>query len=164
MKKILVSLLVAAMVGATLTGCGSKTEGGNGAAVEQTSNVSAKEVVDKMLEQNYIPMPMVLDEAQAKEMYNINLDDIESYEIAETGRMPGVGFIVVAKAKEGKVDAVKAAVEKIKEDKVGAAFYPEEKEIAEKATVEVNGDFVSLFILNEEVAQDAENFYKDMIK
>ena len=33
MKKILVSLLVAAMVGATLTGCGSKAEG-NGTQVE----------------------------------------------------------------------------------------------------------------------------------
>lgn len=163
MKKILVSLLVAAMVGATLTGCGSKTEE-NGTSVEQTSSVSAKEVVDKMLEQQYIAMPMVIEDAQAQEMYNINLDDVEDYAIAETGRMPGVGFVVVAKAKEGKVDAVKATVEKIREDKIGAAFYPEEIEIAEKSSVEVNGNFVSLFILNEEVAADAENFYKEAIK
>ncbi len=211
MKKILVSLLVAAMVGATLTGCGSKPEGGNGSSVEQTSSVSAKDVVDKMTEEGYVRMPMEIDETQAKEMYHINMDDVENYGIAETGispgpglivvveegyvRMPmeidetqakemyhinmddvenygiaetgispGPGLIVVVKAKDGKVDAVKEAVEQIKADKVGSAFYPDEKDVAEKATVEVNGNFVSLFLLNEEVAAEAENFYKDAIK
>lgn len=164
MKKILVSLLVAAMVGATLTGCGSKPEGGNGSSVEQTSSVSAKDVVDKMTEEGYVRMPMEIDEIQAKEMYHINMDDVENYGIAETGISPGPGLIVVVKAKDGKVDAVKEAVEQIKADKVGSAFYPDEKDVAEKATVEVNGNFVSLFLLNEEVAAEAENFYKDAIK
>ena len=48
MKKILVSTLIAIMVGATLTGCGNKNTG-NSSSVEQTSSVSAKEVVEKHL-------------------------------------------------------------------------------------------------------------------
>ena len=51
MKKILVSALIAIMVGATLTGCG-KANNGNNQSVEQgtgqTSSVSAKEVVEKL--------------------------------------------------------------------------------------------------------------------
>lgn len=162
MKKILVSLLVAAMVGATLTGCGSKAEGGNGAAVEQTSNVSAKDVVTKLNE--YIPMPMEATDEEAKDIYHLNLDDVESYGISLTGRSPGVGFAMVVKAKEGKVDAVKASVDQVLADRIGAAFYPDEKEIAEKATVEVNGNFVSLLIFNEEVAAEANQAYQDAIK
>lgn len=162
MKKILVSLLVAAMVGATLTGCGSKAEGGNGTSVEQTSSVSAKDVVDNL--KQYIPMPVEASEEEAKDIYHLNLDDVESYGIALTGRSPGVGFAMVVKAKEGKVDAVKASVDKVLEDRIGAAFYPDEKEIAEKAKVEVNGNFVSLLIFNEDVAEEATQAYKDAIK
>lgn len=162
MKKILVSVLVAAMVGATLTGCGSKAEGGNGAAVEQSSNVSAKDVVAKLNE--YIPMPMEVTDEEAKDIYHLNLDDVESYGISLTGRSPGVGFAMVVKAKEGKVDAVKASVEQVLADRIGAAFYPDEKEIAEKAKVEVNGNFVSLLIFNEEVAAEANQAYQDAIK
>ena len=162
MKKILVSFLVAAMVGATLTGCGSKSEGGNGASVEQTSSVSAKDVVDKLKE--YIPMPMEPTEEEAKDIYHLNLEGVESYGIALTGRSPGVGFAMVVKAKEGKVDAVKASVDKVLEDRVGAAFYPDEKEVAEKAKVEVDGNFVSLLIFNDDVVDEATQAYKDAIK
>ena len=161
MKKVLVSLLVAAMVGATLTGCGSK-EQGNGSQVEQGSSVSAADVVAQLKE--YIPMPMDVTEEEAKDVYHLNLDDVESYGIAITGRSPGVGFAMVVKAKEGKVDAVKASVDQVLADRVGAAFYPDEKEIAEKAKVEVDGNYVSLLIFNDDVAAEATQTYKDAIK
>ena len=161
MKKILVSILVAAMVGATLTGCGSKAEG-NGTQVEQGSTVSAADVVDQLKE--YIPMPMDVTEEEAKDIYHLNLDDVESYGISLTGRSPGVGFIMVVKAKEGKVDAVKASVEQVLADRIGAAFYPDEKDVAEKAKVRVDGDFVSLLIFYDDVADEATKVYEDAIK
>ena len=71
---------------------------------------------------------------------------------------------MVVKAKEGKVDAVKAAVEQVLADKVGQAFYPEEKEISESAEVRVDGNLVSLLILNNEVASDAVAKYEELIK
>lgn len=164
MKKILVSLLVAAMVGATLTGCGAKGEG-NGTSVEQSTGISAADVVAKLKEKEYIPMPIdVTEEQEVKDVYHLNLDDVESYGITMTGRMPGVGFAMVVKAKEGKVDAVKASVDQVLADRVGAAFYPDEKEIAEKAKVEVDGNYVSLLIFYDDVAAEAMQTYKDAIK
>ena len=71
---------------------------------------------------------------------------------------------MVVKAKDGKVDAVKASVEQVLQDKIGSAFYPEEQEVAENAKVEVNGNLVSLFIVNSEVSADAEAKYAELIK
>lgn len=167
MKKILVSALIAVMLGATLTGCGNKNTGNSSnieEGTEQTSSVSAKEVVAKLNEEGYVRMPAEVDDTMAKEIYHLNLDDIEDYGILETQISPGPGLIIVAKAKEGKVDAVKASVEEVLQDKIGNAFYPEEKEIAENAEVKVNGNLVSLFVLNSEVASDAESKYDELIK
>lgn len=167
MKKILVSMLIAVMVGATLTGCGNKN-GGNTPATEQgeqqSSSVSAKEVVEKLNEEGYVRMPGEIDDDMAKEIYHLNLDDIEDYGVLETQISPGPGLIIVVKAKDGKVDAVKASVEEVLQDKIGNAFYPDEKEITKNAEVRVDGNLVSLFILNSEVASDAEAKYAELIK
>ncbi|MDY3361266.1 MAG: DUF4358 domain-containing protein [Clostridium celatum] len=163
MKKLLVSALIAIMVGATLTGCGNKNVG-NGSSVEQASSVSAKEVVEKLGEEGYVRMPAEIDDTMANEIYHLNLDDVEDYGILETQISPGPGFIMVVKAKDGKVDAVKASVEQVLQDKIGSAFYPEEQEVAENAKVEVNGNLVSLFIVNSQVSADAEAKYAELIK
>ena len=163
MKKLLVSTLIAVMVGATLTGCGNKNTG-NGASIEETSSVSAADVVDALKEDGYVRAPAEVDDTMAKEIYHLNLDDVDSYGIIETQISPGPGLIMVVKAKDGKVDAVKASLEEVLSDKVANAFYPDEKDIAEKANIEVNGNFVSLFLLNDEVASDAEAKYAELIK
>lgn len=156
MKKILITALVATMLTVSLIGCGGNSGSTN-------SNASPKSIVQQ-LEENYIRMPMPVDEAMAQEVYHINLDDVEEYAITQTGISPGPGFIMVVKAKEGKVDAVKAAVEEVLQDKIAESFYPEEKEIAEKAKVEVDGNIVSLLILNSEVSEEAHKAYKDALK
>lgn len=167
MKKILVSTLIAIMVGATLTGCGNKNNGNSSSteqSQQQTSSVSAKDVVEKLNEKEYVRAAAEIDDTIASEIYHLNLDDVEDYGILETQISPGPGFIMVVKAKDGKVDAVKASVEQVLQDKVGNAFYPAEKEIAESAEVKVDGNLVSLFILNSEVASDAQATYEELIK
>lgn len=167
MKKILVSTLIAIMVGATLTGCGNKNNGNSSSteqSQQQTASVSAKDVVEKLNEKEYVRAAAEIDDTMASEIYHLNLDDVEDYGILETQISPGPGFIMVVKAKDGKVDAVKASVEQVLQDKVGNAFYPEEKEIAESAEVKVDGNLVSLFILNSEVASDAQATYEELIK
>ena len=163
MKKILVSVLIAVMVGTTLTGC-KNSNSGNGANVEQISSVSAKEIVKKLNEKEYVRGAMEADDIMAAEIYHLNLDDVEDYGILETQISPGPGFIMVVKAKEGKVDAVKSSVEQVLQDKIGSAFYPEEQEVAENAQVKVDGNLVSLFILNSVVSSDAEKDYENLIK
>ena len=167
MKKILVSTLIAIMVGATLTGCGNKNTGNSSSteqSQQQTASVSAKDVVEKLNEKEYVRAAAEIDDTMASEIYHLNLDDVEDYGILETQISPGPGFIMVVKAKDGKVDAVKASVEQVLQDKVGNAFYPEEKEIAESAEVKVDGNLVSLFILNSAVASDAQATYEELIK
>ena len=167
MKKILVSTLIAIMVGATLTGCGNKNNGNSSSteqSQQQTASVSAKDVVEKLNEKEYVRAAAEIDDTIASEIYHLNLDDVEDYGILETQISPGPGFIMVVKAKDGKVDAVKASVEQVLQDKVGNAFYPAEKEIAESAEVKVDGNLVSLFILNSEVSSDAQSTYEELIK
>ena len=167
MKKILVSMLIAVMVGATLTGCGNKNSG-NSSSVEQstqqTNSVSAKEIVEKLNEKEYVRAAAEIDDTMASEIYHLNLDDIEDYGILETQISPGPGFIMVVKAKEGKVDEVKASVEQVLQDKIGSAFYPEEQEVSESAEVKVDGNLVSLFIVNSDVSADAQATYEKLIK
>ena len=167
MKKILVSTLIAIMIGATLTGCRNKNVGNSSSTEQneqQTSSVSAKDVVEKLNEKGYVRAAAEIDDTMASEIYHLNLDDVEDYGILETQISPGPGFIMVVKAKEGKVDAVKASVEQVLQDKIGNAFYPQEQEIAESAEVKVDGNLVSLFILNSEVASDAQSTYEELIK
>ena len=167
MKKIFVSTLIAVMIGATLTGCGNKNSG-NSSSVEQstqqTNSVSAKEIVEKLNEKEYVRAAAEIDDTMASEIYHLNLDDIEDYGILDTQISPGPGFIMVVKAKEGKVDEVKASVEQVLQDKIGSAFYPEEQEVSESAEVKVDGNLVSLFIVNSDVSADAQATYEKLIK
>lgn len=165
MKKVLVSLLMAMVLGTTLTACGSSNEGSK---VEQGSgqelSMSVSDVVKKIEEAGYIRMPMPIEEDMAKEVYFIDTDVVEEYAISKTGISPGSDFVMVVKAKDGKVDEAKANMQKALDGMVANAFYPDEKEAAENAKIEVKGNYVSLFILNEEVAADAQKLYEDSFK
>ena len=161
MKRFLVTALATAMIAVSLVGCGADKDAGkeNGAAVEDKyEDVSPKAIVEE-ISTEYVRMPMVIDETMAAEMFHINADDVEEYAISKTGMSPGVGFIMVAKAKEGKLDAVKATFDQVLADQVNAAFYPDEKEIAESAEVRVDGNVVSLMIFHSEVSADVEAAY-----
>ena len=59
MKKILVSTLIAIMVGATLTGCGNSGNGNNSIQQGQQTSLSAKEIVEKLGEEELFMMPMM---------------------------------------------------------------------------------------------------------
>ncbi|MDT7962410.1 DUF4358 domain-containing protein [Clostridium perfringens] len=165
MKKFLISVLAAAMIGATLTSCGAKDN--NGTKVEQSDikmSMSASDMTNKLVDAGMVTMPVPLDDEIAKEIYHLNLSDVEEYGISETGISPGNSLIIIAKAKEGKVESVKASLDKVLEDKIGKAFYPEEKEISESSEVKVKGNYVSLFILPEDQLEEANKIYEGEFK
>lgn len=156
MKKFFnLGALVLAMV-LVLSGCTSTTEG-----VPETVVIpSVQEIANAMVEKEYVMMPKPIDDQVAQEVYRINLDNVEEYAIADTGRSPGVGLVVIAKAKEGKVEEVKASMEQLLQDKVGSAFYPDEQEAAENAEIRVDGPYVSLFIINDTMQDEAMQMYE----
>lgn len=165
MKKFLISVLAAAMIGATLTACGAKDN--NGTKVEQSNinlSMSASDMTNKLVDSGMVIMPMPVDDQMAKELYHLNLEDVEEYGISETGRSPGNALIIIVKAKEGKVESVKESLDKVLEDKIGKAFYPEEKEIAESSEVKVKCNYVSLFILPQDQLEEANKIYEGGFK
>lgn len=168
-KKTLSVLLCGAMI-FTAVGCSSKDAQDNNSSstIENSesnneTSVSVKDIVANIVEKGYIIMPIEIDDTMAKDRYDLNLDDVEEYAIAETGRSPGVGFVAMAKAKEGKLESVKANFEKIKLDMVGKAFYPDEIEKAEKLSVETIGDVVFMGMFYEDYSEDAFNIIRESL-
>ncbi|MEG2038377.1 MAG: DUF4358 domain-containing protein [Oscillospiraceae bacterium] len=153
MKRILSLALSVILISTFMFGC-SKPKA-------EEPNFSVKELVASMVEKGYVKMPVDIDDAMAKEIYHLNLDDIEEYAIAQTGISPGFDFILIAKAKDGKVDAVKASVEQVLADKVGSAFYPDEIDAAGRAKIAVDGNYVSLFIVWEDMEPEVLKMYHD---
>ena len=156
MKKILVSTLIAIMVGATLTGCGNSGNGNNSIQQGQQTSLSAKEIVEKLGEEELFMMPMMVEDEMAQEVVD--------YGILVPGITAQQDEIIVVKAKEGKVDAVKASLEEHLKDLLSQRLYPTYMEAAEEAKVEVNGDLVSLFILDSEIKESVEEQYYKLIK
>ena len=164
MKKILVSTLIAIMVGATLTGCGNSGNGNNSIQQGQQTSLSAKEIVEKLGEEELFMMPMMVEDEMAQEVYNLHLDDVVDYGILVPGITAQQDEIIVVKAKEGKVDAVKASLEEHLKDLLSQRLYPTYMEAAEEAKVEVNGDLVSLFILDSEIKESVEEQYYKLLQ
>ena len=59
---------------------------------------------------------------------------------------------------------VKASLEEHLKDLLSQRLYPTYMEAAEEAKVEVNGDLVSLFILDSEIKESVEEQYYKLIK
>lgn len=59
----------------------------------------------------------------------------------------GIELLAVVKAKKGKVEDVKLALEKVKDDKKEAAFYPGEGEAVDNAEIKTVDNYVGLFII-----------------
>lgn len=142
MKKIIISLLATLMIGSAIMGCSSKES-----KDEATKNISTSDIVNKILEEVEIRATGPVEGDLAKEQYHLNLDDIEEFSIQNGMINTGLESVAVVKAKDGKVDSVKASLEKVKEDKKAAAFYPGEPEAVEAAEIKVVGNYVGLFII-----------------
>ena len=104
MKKILISGLILVMMSSALVGCGKNSD--------VSSNITSKEIAKKLIEADYLISPKEVDSDMVEEVYHLNLDDVENYAIYETERRPGPGFIMIVKAKDGKVENVKNSMKK----------------------------------------------------
>lgn len=176
MKKLLICCLATILTGSILISCSSKDskpeeKPNSTVSTEENKNTNVIDTVLKEFkEKDYIPMPLERNDTELKELYFSKLEDIkfddtiENYSVIETGRSPGVGFALILKAKPGKIDDAKKIAQSVLEIKVGNAFYPDEKEIANNSKVEVNGDYASLFILNDDIKEEALKFYNNTIK
>lgn len=138
MKKILSILLSALMLGAVLIGCGeSKNE-------KTVKNVPTADITKAITDEVEYPALGKVDEELVKEQFGLNLDDVEEYSVLKCMRSPGVGILAVVKAKDGKVDTVKSALENSLNTLKTSAFYPGESEVYDAAKVKADGNYVIL--------------------
>ena len=73
MKKILISGLILVMMSSVLVGCGKNSD--------VSSNITSKEIAKKLIEADYLISPKEVDSDMVEEVYHLNLDDVENYEI-----------------------------------------------------------------------------------
>lgn len=166
MKKILSVILAGVMV-LGLVGCGSKD--GDSSA---TKDVPTADLVNTVLENEEIQMRMLgpVEGELAETTFHLKLDDIEEYTIQKGMMNTGLETVAVIKAKEGKVDAVKASLEEYLKDLKALALYPGEPEAVEGAALETAGNYVILTVVPDydetgtNFSEKAANLIKDALK
>lgn len=144
MGRLVIATLTAVLIGSTFVGCGSSKPN----SVVEVSNV-ATDITNNILDRVELRETAPVDDALAKDVFHLNLDDVEEYSIEQGMINTGLETIAVVKAKDGKVDSVKSSLEKVIEDKKSVAFYPGEPEAVEDARLEVIGNYVGLIIIPE---------------
>lgn len=167
MKKILSAILVGIMV-LGLVGCGNK----GGDASDSAKNVPTVDLVNAVMGNEEIQMRKTapIEGELVETTFHLNPDDVEEYSIQKGVMNTGLETIAVAKAKEGKVDAVKASFEQYLEDLKGGFFYPGEEEAVEGAKIEVIGNYVILTLVpdydatGEDYSQKAVEIIKEALK
>lgn len=171
MKKKFFAVLLSGVMAMSVVGCGNtnKAEDNNSntnveSSTEATTSVAVKDIVDAVVNAGCIRMPAQADDDMAKDLYNLNLENIEEYAIAETQITPGVGLVMVVKAKEGKLDEVKSNVEAYRTAKLDGFNYPEEAKVYEASKVESVGNIVYYAVFNEEVSEAGQQAIADMLK
>ena len=166
MKKILAVLLAALMTSAVMVSCGDNT-GSSGSSSSVSSEVennissaTSEEVYDAInaaFAEKYpddgmvIPqMPMEVDETTLKDKFGITTDMVEDYKGEIAGSMTNCDMLLVVKVKEGKMEEVKAALEKAKEDQTlqfeHYGFMGNIERTAAAKVVE-NGNFAALIMV-----------------
>lgn len=152
MKKFLVCSLAAILVGGTFIACGGEKKTDVG--IEQEVNININETLSKFLDEFEMRMPGEATDEDLKEVYKVNLDNIEEYAMKQCMMTPGIDVIGIFKAKSGKGEEVKTDIQKIIETKRGSAYLPGEMDALENSQIVVNGDYVGIFLIE---GQENEN-------
>lgn len=183
MKKILAVLLAALMTSAVMVSCGDNT-GSSGSSSSVSSEVennissaTSEEVYDAinaaLVEkhpsvESAIPHAAAIEEPTLNDMFGITTDMVEDYKGEMAAIMNNCDLLLVVKAKDGKMEEVKAALEKVKDDRVAqfewyAVMGNAERTAASK--VVENGNFAALImvgIVDDDLADETPDFTSDV--
>lgn len=160
MKKLVIGALVALTVGGTFAGCGSDKPATETATPDLKIDLTAS--VEGLVEKFPIRMPGDVTDQDLKDVFKINMDNINSFAMKQCMMTPGIDVIGIFEAKDGKVEDVKADLKKILETKEVAAYLPPEKEALENAKIVSNGNYVGIFLVEGE--EEGQNPVADIEK
>ncbi|KGR79075.1 DUF4358 domain-containing protein [Ureibacillus manganicus] len=146
MKKLQMFFMITIIGGLLLAGCSQ----GAPSAVEP--ELTTTQMVDEMLSKVEQPMMMELTDNQVKDIYNIDLEDLEDYAI----RIPMMNIktneIAILKVKDSsKVSAVEEAVKQRAESvqKQFETYLPDQYENAKNYNLVTKGNYI-LFVISEQ--------------
>ncbi|MGG7143246.1 DUF4358 domain-containing protein [Clostridium nigeriense] len=150
MKKI-AKILSGILVCVSLVACETKSS-------ELKEGITVADIVAKVEEKAPMQMPMELDDSTISDLTNINLEDVEEYAITKAMIMNSADVTAIVKAKDGKVESVKNALQEMLDTEKNNAYLPDQKEKTENAVLTEKGNYVILLI-NEDVksAEEAVN-------
>ena len=157
MKKILALFLSAVLLLTLLSACGGNENS------DVTINLDT--LWDKITALGEMPMLMDVPEEYLAEADNYGIDtaDLEDYIAKMPGMMVHATEFFIAKVKDGKMDAVKAALEsrQAKLDAQWALYLPDQHELVKNYKLTTNGSYI--FFAVSEYAEQAEKLFNDAI-
>lgn len=165
MKKITALTLLVIMCMGLFAGCSSEgTASAKNPAVSDIVAAIDEKLIEKVGGEENMIAKMDGDDEMTSTFYYLSTEDLESYSL----KFPMINVkaeeVFVAKVKDGKMDAVKAGIEKRQADLDAQwkQYLPDQYELVEKAQTVVNGSYV-LFVVSEH-ADDIVSVFNEMTK
>lgn len=150
-KKITLMMLVA-MLSVVMVACSNNSSNSSNSSVAEPT-LSAKEMIDKMVEEVEQPAFMELSEEEVKTVYNVDVDKLEDYSI----RIPLMNVkaheISILKVKDSKDIAEIEELLKQRAETVQKSFetyLPDQLEIAQNYKIVTKGNYI-IFIISDQV-------------
>ncbi len=162
MKRIFVICLAALLCMTMFSACASGENGSSGSAAkdELVEGTKLSDIVDKIDQEIGIAMAGEVTQEMLSDMYGIDDTMAEDFYGKYAQVMPGVDDVVIVKAKEGKIEDVKAALEKRKEARIAEQYLPDMISKAEAGKVVTKGDYAALLIVGDTTKDISEEIDK----
>ena len=158
MKRIFVICLAALLCMTMFSACASGENGSSSAAQDElVEGTKLSDIVDKIDQEIGIAMAGEVTQEMLSDMYGIDDTMAEDFYGKYAQVMPGV---VIVKAKEGKIEDVKAALEKRKEARIAEQYLPDMISKAEAGKVVTKGDYAALLIVGDTTKDISEEIDK----
>lgn len=156
MKKLLCTALLAAMLFA-LSGCAANDK------PAATPEAILQSILDEIGDDN-LPALTAADDELLKNFYGIDSADLDSYALQMAAINVQADEFFIAKVKDGKMDTIKAGIEKRKQDldNTWKQYLPAVYETVQNSKTVENGGYI-LFVVSENAAT-AEKVFNDATK
>lgn len=154
MKKLFAIFMVAVLAITMFAGCAKNEKGEESSSTSQAQNelkegTKLSDIVDKINEDIGIAMPGDMTAEMLEDMYGLDDTTVEDFSGKYAQIVPGVDEVTIVKAKEGKIDDVKAAMEKRKTERTQEQYLPDMIEKAESGRVVTKGNYAALLIVGD---------------